>query len=396
LQTVLINIRLAEADRTTFLYMRNGDNVYRLTSDQDFGAMIFPEKSVYDPAEPMMVKTFCGRVDGTMTVREFEERAEKTRQWRSLYEQWFEDNPFEVWREKFRNSLLKEWEKGSVNVRQGVSKEQWVASRMECMAGKTCWIWENPYDERRMDGCINESEWKLFDSDNLEYDIVAEHFARQIEQYNRIALVIQGLFDRSKVFHPHAGVRTWEPVSFSENIVLVYDGSDLLPHGDAPDIEEYIARCNESLGAGCVTVGQEKVWLWKEAQKENTRVRNALRGREIHTLQEYRPYGNPGPGALARIGKWKPRAKEAVFSWYREKLTRDPWSRNDGGLTRATLTVEAKHLFNCDAYELGDYKQFFQDPRTRADYLKWAPMLLMAEEYKAGTLKPQEPDCKDL
>jgi cell division protein FtsW (lipid II flippase) len=29
-------------------------------------------------------------------------------------------------------------------------------------------------------------------------------------------------------------------------------------------------------------------------------------------------------------------------------------------------------------------------------YLKWAPMLLMAEEYKAGTLKPQEPDCKDL
>ena len=32
----------------------------------------------------------------------------------------------------------------------------------------------------------------------------------------------------------------------------------------------------------------------------------------------------------------------------------------------------------------GDFKQFFADPRTRADYLEWAAYLLEAEEYHAG------------
>ena len=36
------------------------------------------------------------------------------------------------------------------------------------------------------------------------------------------------------------------------------------------------------------------------------------------------------------------------------------------------------------AYTPGDYRQFFADPRTRAEYLKWAPLLLEAEEWWAG------------
>ena len=40
-----------------------------------------------------------------------------------------------------------------------------------------------------------------------------------------------------------------------------------------------------------------------------------------------------------------------------------------------------------DAYKPGDYLQFFNDPRTRAKYLKWAPLLLEAEEYHAGNRK---------
>jgi len=49
--------------------------------------------------------------------------------------------------------------------------------------------------------------------------------------------------------------------------------------------------------------------------------------------------------------------------------------------------VPADKLFNVSAYKIGDYKQFFLDPRTRAEYLRWAPMLLAAEEYHAGTKK---------
>ena len=56
-----------------------------------------------------------------------------------------------------------------------------------------------------------------------------------------------------------------------------------------------------------------------------------------------------------------------------------------------TVTVPESRLFNVSAYEPGDYLQFFRDPRTRADYLKWAPMLLAAEEFHAGNLEAKEP-----
>ena len=39
-------------------------------------------------------------------------------------------------------------------------------------------------------------------------------------------------------------------------------------------------------------------------------------------------------------------------------------------------------LLNVDAYQVGDFKQFFDDPRTREDYFHWAFLLLTAEDYK--------------
>jgi hypothetical protein len=51
------------------------------------------------------------------------------------------------------------------------------------------------------------------------------------------------------------------------------------------------------------------------------------------------------------------------------------------------IKVSASRLLNVDAYTPGDYHQFFDDPRTRALYLKWAPLLLTAEDYHAGKRK---------
>jgi hypothetical protein len=42
-------------------------------------------------------------------------------------------------------------------------------------------------------------------------------------------------------------------------------------------------------------------------------------------------------------------------------------------------------------HKLGDFKQFYADPRTREQYLQWAPMLLSAEDYHNDKLKPQQP-----
>lgn len=39
---------------------------------------------------------------------------------------------------------------------------------------------------------------------------------------------------------------------------------------------------------------------------------------------------------------------------------------------------------NLDAYTAGDIKLFFADPRTRTEYAEWAPLLMLAEDCKAG------------
>jgi hypothetical protein len=62
----------------------------------------------------------------------------------------------------------------------------------------------------------------------------------------------------------------------------------------------------------------------------------------------------------------------------RERLSGPEW---DDSEIKTRITVPEAELFNIDAYKKGDYLQFFQDHRTRCQYLDWAPWLLAAEEY---------------
>jgi hypothetical protein len=44
-------------------------------------------------------------------------------------------------------------------------------------------------------------------------------------------------------------------------------------------------------------------------------------------------------------------------------------------------TCLADRLTCVDAYTPGDFHMFYDDPRTRADYLQWAPILLACEDW---------------
>lgn len=77
-----------------------------------------------------------------------------------------------------------------------------------------------------------------------------------------------------------------------------------------------------------------------------------------------------------------------MFTWMRERRSgEDRWDSK----IRATVTVPFDRLFNISAYRPGDYKVFFKDPRTRERYLKWAPMLIAAENYYAKGTEVQQP-----
>lgn len=338
--TAFINIALEKSDKFTFLYLRNGEQVYRLSTELEFGEMIFPDKSLYDPGCPMMINSTWRRVDDMMTVSEYEERCKEYRE---------------------NEIKCKEWEKQNPGEHH----------------------FNNPF--RRYIHDFRPHEWKPFDQSNVYFDDCMEKISADIKQYNRIAMIIQGLFDRSPVFHPHPSVRTWTPDGFSSAIELIYDGATTLYGGEKPDFEEYRRQGSSLINADSVVIGQEVVWMTREAEKENNRVDRDWRNQNKYHCSTFRPWGDPGPGYISKIHKWKPRSREAAFSWERER--RGMGYFRDDSPVKCTITVPAGKLFNVSAYKIGDYKQFFLDPRTRAEYLQWAPLLLAAEEFLVSNIK---------
>lgn len=374
IRILLDNIQNTQSDKWTYLYIRNGENLYRLGSDSfEFdGAsdLIFPDKAIFNPSEPMMVKDEHFGKFTMISVSDFELRSKEQKEKEENFNQWNIDHPLGTW----KNYDPKEEKHGKPRIK---------------------WLWEqsNPY--RGWDsygGMFIPKDWHPFNDSYVYYDDCVKQMADRIKKYNRIALLIQGLFDRSEILHPHPPVKTWEPEGFAAAINLVYDGSLTLYSGAEPDIEAYISRCNASLDINSVVVGQEDYWLEVEAKKECARRDKDYRDKGEYRPERFAPYGNKGPGYIAKMTSLKSRSGKAVFTWNRERLTSDYYAgKQHGDPTRASITVPVSRLFNVTAYTTGDFKQFFRDPRTRAKYLQWAPMLIAAEEYWAGNAIPQEP-----
>ena len=334
-----VDIKCKEnADKTTFFYIRNGEQLYRMNCEMDFPKMIFPDKSLYDPGQPMMANSRGGGRSNKMITRaNYEEQAKEEAERKAQYEAKKKDDP---------------------------EGRHWYHAH------------------------FNASDWQPFDSSNIYFDECIAEIEAKIKEYNRIAIIIQGLYDRSLVLHPHPPVRTWEPEGFERAIKLIFDGGTTLYHGDPPDFEAFRAKCNDIMGAFSVVTGQELFWECREAEKENERNAKSYRSHDRNQtpMKRYRPYGNPGPGRAAKFFKWNAKQRKGTFRWLRENVG---W-RSESGHTVCTLTVPADHLFNISGYTPGDYKQFFNDPRTREQYLKWAPMLLTAEDYHAGKIEAKE------
>mgnify|MGYP001361003616 CR=1 FL=1 len=340
---MFINFQLRQTDKATFLFIRNGDQIWRMNCDMDFGELIFPDVQSFEPGEPMMVKMFAGSVDKLIPRRRYDHLVEQWTELERLSAEWKEANP-------------------------GVDS------------------WSNPHrrsgSDRYLGGLhFNPSDWEPFDFSNVYYDEAMEMLAKQVREYNRIALIIQGLFDRSEALHPHPPVQSWTAEGFERAIKLIYDANTLY-EGEKPDFEAYRDQLNASLDIGSIVAGGDDYWARKEAEKENRRLDNDWRSTNSYRHKRFRPLWNPGPGLLAEVRAWNPRRRTVTLNWLRRSI-RNRWDPP----IAASISVPASELLNVSAYRPGDYLQFFRDPRTRAEYLKWAPLMLAAEDFHAGLAK---------
>lgn len=330
-----------QEDKYTYLLVRNGEQIWFVGCDFEFDDKLFPDQTEFDPVNGgFMMETCAGSVKKIITRNEYEVTIA---QYEEKLARWESNNP------------------------DPTDRERWNMPN-------------HPYRNDNMEP---------MDPSSVYFDDGMKLVDGKVRAYNRIAVILQGLFDRSLALHPHPPVSVWDNASFERSVKLIYDAT-ALTHGDAPDYETYRAKLAESLTEGSVTLGQMRVFGERELERENKRRENNWRQQEKPIYAEtFYPYGDPGPGKIATIAEWKPRAKKAVYRWTRESRNYSAryWDRPDE--VNCSITVEADRLFNVSAYQPGDYLQFFRDPRTRADYLKWAPTLLAAENYHARKEKAE-------
>lgn len=351
-------MRLEDSDKATFLYIRNGEQYYRLQTGIDFGEQLFPDKerSVALGGGEVWVQLFGGRVQEIVPASEVE----------------FIHRDYE--------EKLAKYEK---------DKKKWKRMTKAQRKGKC-----SPY--RPSEPFYNYAKAT---PESVYYDDAMRMVAHEMLKHNRVAVVLQGLLDRSPAFHPHPPWQLWTSEGFLCGIELVYDLSRALTDGDPPSFRAFQLRLNMALKKGSFTVGQEDAWERDEGHKERRRRESDWRHRgETWRLKYYRPYGNPGPGLVAEVTRFG-RKRQCGFTWQRERQSfrwvsnpdEPGWNKRDDSTITTHFTCSDEVLLNVSAYTPGEYLQFYADPRTRADYLQWAPMLLAAEDWHAAQKKEKKP-----
>ena len=332
-------------DKMTFLYIRNGERMYRLNTEIDFDERLFPDMT---PEEPGLQRY----------AKRGGESRKGVRGWGIIGE-----NELKAMRETYEKTLA-EWK---IKIRSVPEKDKWH------------------HEHRRPS--TDADGYEPFDHSNVYFDDIAAAIHESLVRHNRLVLVLQGLLDRSEAFHPHPPWSLWRHDSFKMATELIYDDDRALTTGDAPDFEVFRKACNAQLKIGDVTLGQQYAWKAHEAAKHK------------HDRDWYQPPGNEGPGKFAHVValKGKGESAQAVYQWTKKRrgheYDREPDLRYPDVGVKLALPIDGHHgdynidknrIFNVSGYKPGDFKQFFKDPRTRADYLQWAPILLEAEEFHAG------------
>lgn len=339
LSMAMVIARLEKLDKLTFMYIRNGKKLYRMNCDQDFGEYLFPSKHQIDLTEPMMAKESITSFSDIITKRDYDEQVRKWEEGRKNYEKWEKENK--------------------------KSKEQ------------------NPFYEYNWSNRW-ERDYVPFNKSSVYFDDISEEVEKQIKYYNRIALILQGIYDRSEILHPHAPAKLWTPGGMEALVELVYDGAGAIHYQEPPDFEVYRKGLNDQLKTGSLTIGQDDLWQRREADLEWSR---RAWGRGGNKPTHSQPYGDPGPGYVSPITEWNSKKKLAIFRWTREPRSWGSyWDYRTKQPIPCRLLAPEDKLFNVSAYKSGDFRQFYQDPRTRAKYLQWAELLLEAEEWHAGNL----------
>lgn len=373
----------------TFLYIRNGERLYRLATDVQFKERLFPNSSEQILAsrqvwvDPSYNRVLSDEDYQALKDKEIAEYERKFAEWKAYKRSERKLSFAHAKTTKAYEKSHKRWKLAFFNAAEDCKdagrvwtsqmKRDWLRKHPEPEEPKSL-----PYRSEPRENYTHRS-YDRVDPDSVQYDDMMDKVRAAVKQYNKIAILLQGLLDRSPVLHPHPGWKLFSETGLQQAVTLVFDTDRAIVAGEAPDFEAYRTKLNAQLQLGDYTVGQQRYWGEQEAKKASFH--------QVGYRDYYKPYGNDGPGDVARVVALSRDKKTAHYEWMRERLRvpKRSWFRTKpiSNEIKCHLSVPVDRLLNVSAYKPGDFHIFFDDPRTRQDYLQWAPMLLRAEDWHA-------------
>jgi len=217
---------------------------------------------------------------------------------------------------------------------------------------------------------INKCRWgdredEIITVDDVRYDDHTEIMDGLIKKYNRIFILIQGLLDRSVVFHPHVGIKLNRQDHIENWIKCVRDEELGLPNNTI-SFEEYKKQLNKTLKTGN--------WIWSNWTPNDIGRYSSRSGGITYDTKRESEIGNRP--IVCKTTKMKRDKTQVSVSWEVDVWS---WPRiND--TTNRHLWIPVDKVFNLSGYNRGDYKMFLCDRALQGSYLEWAPQLLTAEK----------------
>lgn len=384
-----------DANETTLLFIRNGDQLWRLEAPIAFPDLLFPSPSDLTVAASKVPIYFEAHYSKYTFITEDEragravdagKRAVATyirtrRQWHQFLRQlpaYVQAPKDTAKREKPYFDLFMD-EKLIAKHRAG-EKLRWATLRPSWHSGAECYGRDarTVFDEAH---AHELDRWAPYTPEHLQYDDAQAALAARIQAHNDIVLVLQGLLDRSKALHPHPPWRLFTPEGFAEGLRLHYDTSlALVDDKVPPDFIEYIKENQATLKVGSHAWGSHDAWRARNRRESQGAAARTYRYRAEPSSRG--KFGDPGPAdrnGIARIVAIK--GKMARFEWARERVRRSAYDTKD--TVKDSIWVPLDRLFNVETYVPGTLRAFAADPRTRPAYQHWGAMMYAAEMWHA-------------
>ena len=200
--------------------------------------------------------------------------------------------------------------------------------------------------------------------------------------YMRLALVLQGLIDRTHLFKPHPEgikrVNLMDPSTWGTLVVAVRDGENKL-HDGRPLFDEWLKKINKNAHAGLRIAG-----AFYRSFHEKVDPRISIR------------HGAPGKGIFTLIEN---RGENSETYPFKILFPRgEIWRRGWGGVEKVESTRMASYLisrddpFICiDHASLEDMNHYLGDRKSRPQYEKMVPLLQVAIALKTEEKDKEAP-----